>query len=83
MSTLPCSLRIKKSLPSQRAVSMFLLHTLEINPAQSPVTTGNVGACSKKRDRNNHGGTFSLLHLPSMQHNSLRKNLISKYITDE
>lgn len=50
-------LQKKKSLPSQRAVTVA--HT-EINSAQSPVTTGNVRACSKKRDRNNHRETFSL-----------------------
>lgn len=57
-------------------------HT-EINPAQSPVIIGNVRARSKKRDRNNCGGTFSLLYLPSIQHNFLRNNLISKHITYE
>lgn len=84
MSTLDCSLcRKKKPFTITKGCKNAPFAHTEINPTQSPVTTGNKRACSKKRYRNNHGGTFSLLYLPSIQHNSLRKNLISKYITDE
>lgn len=83
MNTLDCSLCRKKIFTITKGCKNVPVAHTEINPAQSPVTTGNVRARFKKRDRNNCGGTFSLLHLPSIQHNFLRKNLISKHITYE